>query len=548
MSKPPWKPNLVPYEQRPYGSRASGSGSSSSYTPWSATDWNAAGWNAAGWNAASWNTAGQSSSTTGYYMPWGNYNWNVGMFSPQVPDVGMYATVPQVPDASWGSGSTNRQGTSGSCAGVPISTSGTSGLRAGVPTSTGEQASASMGSSMPQKQEKPTKEVSLNAALKTPTKKPLEEVEEESAEEESLGTYYPDPVCMRSRPYPYTENRPYPHLEKNKVIYKSERGQYPFSVVPRFPDVIKWEGFPETPTPPWVKPEDKPVHDPVAWRKAYTSKLVRQHQERRAFFERTVLPNAEAYPHPKECEKMDDLKDMTPFDVKTKCSLARWVAGANSLLQEYCYEEIIAPEEGVHYWCYVCGKAPRRDLKLARCAACGIVFMCMNHRIFPDCFGGNPNRQITICCRHSRYTPKPGSWNPRGGYPRLQDISETKLEEEWRDEGWVANPREKQLMGFVGKALTDDQYWLAKTLIDKPLTDAEAEQVIGKLMGKEEEPSLRAGTTDPLYIGRGLQAYVPESLTSKQMEQIALVIEKDAHDMDRFVMFSEPHTMCHVVS
>eukprot|EP00971_Amphidinium_carterae_P201435 3997026-Amphidinium_carterae.1 len=60
----------------------------------------------------------------------------------------------------------------------------------------------------------------------------------------------------------------------------------------------------------------------------------------------------------------------------------------------------------------------------------------MEHRIFPDCLHNFYDRPITICCRHSRYTPRAGSWNPVGGYPVLKDTWDVKLEEEWREEGW----------------------------------------------------------------------------------------------------------------
>eukprot|EP00971_Amphidinium_carterae_P203218 4032904-Amphidinium_carterae.1 len=75
---------------------------------------------------------------------------------------------------------------------------------------------------------------------------------------------------------------------------------------------------------------------------------------------------------------------MTPFDIRKRCSRLRWVTGTTHELREYCYEEVKDPPEGLHYWCYACGKAPGRDVKLARCAACDDVFMCMEHRIFPD--------------------------------------------------------------------------------------------------------------------------------------------------------------------
>eukprot|EP00971_Amphidinium_carterae_P282568 5609810-Amphidinium_carterae.4 len=285
---------------------------------------------------------------------------------------------------------------------------------------------------------------------------------------------------MRSRPYPYTENRPYPHLEKDKVIYQSEkgRGTYPFSVVPRFSDVIKYEGFPVTPTPPTVDPKDKPVHKPEVWRKAYTSKLIRQHEERRAFFERTKLPNAEAYPWDEKYANMKDLGDKTPFEIGRACSRTRWVTGANCKLREHCYPEYTVVPGDLHYWCYVCLRGPGRDVSLARCAACSNVFMCMEHRIFPDCMHNFFDKQITICCRHSRYTPRQGSWNPVGGYPQLADASEVKLEEEWREEGWVPNQRELQLMALLSYPLTEEQVILVKTLIDQPLSDEQAQLVI----------------------------------------------------------------------
>eukprot|EP00971_Amphidinium_carterae_P180407 3578184-Amphidinium_carterae.1 len=67
---------------------------------------------------------------------------------------------------------------------------------------------------------------------------------------------------------------------------------------------------------------------------------------------------------------MDDLKDMTPFDIKRRCSKITWVLGARHALREYCYEEITDPPEGLHYWCYVCGKAPGRWQDVHYAAPC----------------------------------------------------------------------------------------------------------------------------------------------------------------------------------
>eukprot|EP00971_Amphidinium_carterae_P086200 1705450-Amphidinium_carterae.2 len=500
MSNDSWKPRLASYGR---GSSSS-SGSRNNYTSWNSTGWHEGGKGSGSsgshmsWQPDDWNAMGYGSSSSGNYMPYGNVGWNVGL----------YATTPTVSTMSWG--------TAGRHTGEQVAwrpEGGTSGSRVGVPPTSEPGTSP----------KKPNKKINSDAALRNleaamsipeskaekptrVTKEPnsgnledmFEDFDEDLIEEETGQTYYPDPRGMRSKPYPVTQERPHPHLEKDKVVYKSEkgRGTYPFSCVPRFSDVIKYEGFPVTPTPPWVDPKGKPVHKPEVWRKAYASKLIRQHEERRAFFERTSLPNAEAYPHPPECENMKDLSDMTPFDIKKRCSLAKWVMGANSLLQEYCYQEIKAPEEGLHYWCYICGKAPSRDVSLARCAACSNVFMCMEHRIFPDCVYRLPgNKQITMCCRHSRYTQRPGSWNPRGGYPQLADVFEVKVQEEWRKEGWFLTQRELQLQGLMQYPLTKEQMPMVESLLDQPLTDEQADLVVALVISHfapVEETGLQA--------------------------------------------------------
>eukprot|EP00971_Amphidinium_carterae_P075436 1490523-Amphidinium_carterae.1 len=38
-----------------------------------------------------------------------------------------------------------------------------------------------------------------------------------------------------------------------------------------------------------------------------------------------------------------------------------------------------------------------------------------------------------ICCRHTRYTPGWGSWNPTGGYPELTEYPIIPLAERWQD-------------------------------------------------------------------------------------------------------------------
>eukprot|EP00971_Amphidinium_carterae_P176496 3499328-Amphidinium_carterae.3 len=330
MSKDSWKPGLPPYARGScstsgsgssgsgtrsnYPSGSSGSGSRNNYTSWSSSGWHGGGQGSRSsgsnmpWQPENLNSMGTGSS--GYYMPYGTVGW--------------YATAPMESSMAWGTAGwyTDEQ-----VAWRPETR--TSGSRVGVPTNS-EQGSNS---------KKPNKKVSLDAALRTPAptgngptqaerepvsgrtetthEEPQEIVEEVTSmvPPVPVRTYYPDPIGMRSRPYPVTEGRPYPQLEEGKEIYQSEqgRGTYPFSIVPRFSDVIKYEGFPVTPTPPWVDPKDKPVHKPEVWRKAYASKLIRQHEERRAFFERTTLPNPEAYPWAEWHANMKDGHDMTPF-------------------------------------------------------------------------------------------------------------------------------------------------------------------------------------------------------------------------------------------
>eukprot|EP00971_Amphidinium_carterae_P143698 2847265-Amphidinium_carterae.1 len=38
-----------------------------------------------------------------------------------------------------------------------------------------------------------------------------------------------------------------------------------------------------------------------------------------------------------------------------------------------------------------------------------------------------------ICCRHTRYTPGWGSWNPTGGYPELTEFPIIPKAERWQD-------------------------------------------------------------------------------------------------------------------
>eukprot|EP00971_Amphidinium_carterae_P003522 69652-Amphidinium_carterae.1 len=136
-------------------------------------------------------------------MPWGSYGWNVGA----------YAAATQGSGMSWGSAGWNvgayaaaTQGSDG--------WDGASGLRAGIPISNGGQSSDSTLKIPASIDEDPIK------VEKEPISGNLvdmfEEFDEDSSVEGTVETYYPDPVSMRSRPYPFTQDRPYPHLEKGK--------------------------------------------------------------------------------------------------------------------------------------------------------------------------------------------------------------------------------------------------------------------------------------------------------------------------------------------
>eukprot|EP00971_Amphidinium_carterae_P163283 3237305-Amphidinium_carterae.2 len=101
-------------------------------------------------------------------------------------------------------------------------------------------------------------------------------------------------------------------------------------------------------------------------------------------------------------------------------------------MQMICYADYTQRSPHLRNWCYVCKKGPDTRVQIIKWAACNNVFMCREHRIFLDCIPtGNG---IAICCRHTRYTPGLGSWNPVGGYPPLFEVSEVKEQERWKEE------------------------------------------------------------------------------------------------------------------
>eukprot|EP00971_Amphidinium_carterae_P031523 620786-Amphidinium_carterae.1 len=66
--------------------------------------------------------------------------------------------------------------------------------------------------------------------------------------------------------------------------------------------------------------------------------------------------------------------------------------------------------------------------------------MCPQHWIRPACLLDTD--YAVVCCRHTRLTPGPGSWNPIGYYPILEGgPTKGHLQERWQDEDHIVPPR-----------------------------------------------------------------------------------------------------------
>eukprot|EP00971_Amphidinium_carterae_P035970 707105-Amphidinium_carterae.1 len=66
--------------------------------------------------------------------------------------------------------------------------------------------------------------------------------------------------------------------------------------------------------------------------------------------------------------------------------------------------------------------------------------MCPQHWIRPACLLDTDS--VVVCCRHTRLTPGPGSWNPIGYYPILEGgPMKGHLKERWQDEDHIVPPR-----------------------------------------------------------------------------------------------------------
>eukprot|EP00971_Amphidinium_carterae_P061747 1222815-Amphidinium_carterae.1 len=194
------------------------------------------------------------------------------------------------------------------------------------------------------------------------------------------------PVDENKRPYPYVKE--YGKVDRDDVqfygrIYAKEKGRYPFSKVQRLPDVI---------------PGDS------------RTSQERDRMERRALFETVSLSNPDDYPWPGEAVR-DDPDDENEDPTRGPMSWWNW-----------------------DFFCCVQTEYRTRPkhpdaAELFKCLICEDVYMCREHSIFLQCLDSGAR----ICCRHSRYTPRHGSWNPMGGYPPLSDRPHIAKQERWQD-------------------------------------------------------------------------------------------------------------------
>eukprot|EP00971_Amphidinium_carterae_P262259 5201870-Amphidinium_carterae.1 len=234
-----------------------------------------------------------------------------------------------------------------------------------------------------------------------------------SPESEGLARLYPAamprrPVDGNKRPYQYV--REIGKVDRDDVrffalIYAKEKGRYPFSKVQRMPDIVPGDG---------------------------RSNKERDRMERRALFETLDLSNPDDYPWPGSAVRDDpDHENEDP----TQGPMSWWNWDFYCCVQtEYrCLQ--LPPEDKMHrYYCYVCEKPGTRpehpdSAELFKCLICEDVYMCKEHSIFLKSLGSSAR----VCCRHNRYTPGHGSWNPVGGYPPLMDKPHIAKQERWQD-------------------------------------------------------------------------------------------------------------------
>eukprot|EP00971_Amphidinium_carterae_P349127 6490860-Amphidinium_carterae.2 len=141
-----------------------------------------------------------------------------------------------------------------------------------------------------------------------------------------------------------------------------------------------------------------------------------------ALYETIDLANPDDCPWPGAPEKEDQFCEN---EDPTKGPMNRWN------WDFYCSEQAelrsftMPPEEKMkYYFCYICrkrGKKVRNPdwlIDMFKCLICEDVYMCAEHSIQVRSL----ESVARICCRHTRYTPSRGSWNPKGGYPKLNGV------------------------------------------------------------------------------------------------------------------------------
>eukprot|EP00971_Amphidinium_carterae_P336227 6472471-Amphidinium_carterae.1 len=251
----------------------------------------------------------------------------------------------------------------------------------------------------------------------------------EDPESRGLERLYPGPRPHRLRSW---RNRLYPELNEPPeptVIYKHEEGRYPFSCVQKLPDV-----------------------DPTRRGSIEERRIA----ERKAIFEvigdtnwRTPIDpgfsmcNPDDYPWENvEDELFEEVSNLDPR--KGPVTRDVWYRHWNHQVDLYCDRPATqATRRAGLFRCYVCKKQHwtiRDGVELRRCLICKNVFMCPRHWIRPACL--IDTEIAVVCCRHTRLTPGPGSWNPVGYYPILEGgPTKGHLQERWQDEDNIVPPR-----------------------------------------------------------------------------------------------------------
>eukprot|EP00971_Amphidinium_carterae_P322301 6405827-Amphidinium_carterae.3 len=149
----------------------------------------------------------------------------------------------------------------------------------------------------------------------------------------------------------------------------------------------------------------------------------------------SISIHSDVYPWRQAGESINMTSDINLFYWANPIPRPRWELESYREMNSFCYPGSCRPS-GARLWCYVCRKGHPQNPKcaktrLVKCTFCIDVYMCYEHRIFMACMG--PRSTQAMCCRHSRFTPGLGSWNPEGGYPVLEESSVLSFYEYWED-------------------------------------------------------------------------------------------------------------------